>query len=1255
MQNPFIYSVSHFFLPCLPYPLPRPTSYLPLPHITSSSLSVTLQPLPPNQSQPALSVTVPTHFFPPRLPHLCFAAPKLLLLGTPHGELFSIDFSVANPDPVLVANVMTSDEHNTKIIAIASSPDCSRYLVVSPVNLILLDPNFDLVLQRSHTSAKHAIVSWSADSTSVVVIMIHQDASVSGVVLDVYTKSAVNMDSSIRLALDPVVAWDPRPGGFIVVTVNGRAMFFERNGLRHLRSDFRLGGDSIHALAWSFDSRWLAVAGHWGQHYELRLFATRNYKWYCGKRIRVTARVSAVIWGEDNLAEMSIYLVDGNVMTLNILPRVDLLKVGQRNLACVVDGDKLLLTDFEMGTPPPPLYHAKWSFSTGIQAVCDGGTDGHVGILLDDGSFETRTVKQGDFEGAQMEDDIDGLKAKGQRWVLERENEDRPFAIWRSPVVLKKFLLVLADHASKTLQTDHEAIKIFQLGTGPDKGKCTTTHFVAGQVTAIYPSAIENSIIVTTSTGVLAQLLLDPDSGEVSEGLSLAAVVSKDIIRISDHEVDGAIVTLALDKEGVLKMVQLSTGRALWVSQECTSYCVHGRFLSFTTSSHLLHCMFMGTAAEKSYVCGKSGTPCLLDALRGKGDAVEETPQGLSLREGKGAIHPIDRGSLLIAGLLNGWDIVLQAPRGNLETICPRPAAFEAIDMFAKCSNYRDALQLCSRQQVNTNQIVDADFDLFIGNIKKFVVEAGHQHERNLSIFMTSLNGNENKINTVCDEIVRVLRQMEHRERYTNAILTGLTRREPMDIEQALNEIKFLRNQGMKAAGKSALDYLFILVKVQNKVYEEALGMYDIDMASFVAQNSVLDPADYGSELHQLSLMSEKMKKYSIDMRLRRYDKGLRHLHSMGPLYDEDCVALCKQHGLYETALELFQNNKDIKFRLLHGFGVHLSSKNRHEEAAGMFMRIGDLVKAYDSYHEAELWTMCATTICRRQITWSKKCLELESLADELHELRKFVECAEIRMYYLGDVRGALGSVAAMEDWELMFKMAAAYCGQVERGLGQENTISSADVWKAVDRLVLAGALDLIGTISGITEQIREWRERLEVVRERKRELGERLIAKGGVGTDGDSDMFTATTGSSVASGLSDVNFRNRSSATSLYSSAASQAGPLSEGKLRKQEEKRKRKAAKKRVKQGSPREEGHLIEQLKRIVPGRELKVKVVGTLRALIFLGSPDLACKLERKMSMLIDEIKLVPTDVVEGTVAEELEDFSSAEGGRYLGVM
>lgn len=1052
----------------------------------------------------------------------------------------------------------------------------------------------------------------------------------------------------------PLVAWEPRGGGLIVLAVNGNALFFERSGLHHLRSDFELGGRNIHALAWSYNSRWLAVAGQWEENYEVRLFARRNYKWYLGKKIRVGAKVAAVAWGEDDVAEMAIYLVDGHVVVVNILPCVDVLRLRNGSVACVADGDKLLLTDLGSAILPPPLSHGAWSFGAGIEAVCDNVSDGEVGVLLDDGSFATRKLRDDEFTVARMEEGGNGQVAEGQRWILEGENEDGPMLSKRCPVLLKGGLLLLVDHAAAwKVESEHEElIKVFHLRTDTDRGTCIASHAVAGRVTAIAPSTIDNAVIMTTSKGVLTRFVVDPDHGEVSEVSSIVAAVPKDVVLISDHVVEnGKTLTLALDKKGVLKIVDVSTGRILLISTECTSYCVHGRFLSFTTLSEL-YCMFMGSALWKSYVGDRGSVPYLLDALHGKDNAVEKAPHGLRLVAGRGATRPIDRESLLVTGQPNGVDIVLQAPRGNLETICPRPAVFEAVDLLAKRADYSNAFQLCRRQRLNGNHIVDADYDLFIGNIAKFVVEVGN--EDSLSEFMTRLAGNETKINAVCDEIVRVLRQIEGRERYTKAILTGLIHREPLDLNEALIEVDFVRTYSVRA-GESALDHLFILVRQESKVYEEALGRYDLELALFVATNSQMDPADYASELKNFSEMEEKMRKYSIDMRLERYEKALRHLHSVGAEKTEECMALCLKHALYETALELFHNNDVITFRLLHAFGKYLSSEGKHKEAASVFMRVRDLTLAGESYRKAGLWRLCATAICRKGISWSRKRMELESLANELYERRMFVECSEIRMNHLGDVEGAVESIACAGEWERLFEMVAGYLGQCKRGLVQAERISTATLWSEVDGFVLDGAVALERTIVEIKEQMREWRVRLELVRERKREMNERLAAKEERADEEDSDRFTATTGSSVASSSSDVSFHHRSSATSLYSSAASQVGPLSEGKLRKQEEKRNRKAARKRVKQGSPREEEHLMELLRRIVPGRDLKNKVGALLRALMFVGNVDSASKLKREMLGLIEQVKLIPIDVIGGATVAELEDLRWAEGATYVDVM
>ena len=147
-----------------------------------------------------------------------------------------------------------------------------------------------------------------------------------------------------------------------------------------------------------------------------------------------------------------------------------------------------------------------------------------------------------------------------------------------------------------------------------------------------------------------------------------------------------------------------SNGRLLadrrQLAQNCTSFLVTPTHLIFTTSQHLLKFVHM-TDVENLRV--PPDTPEVDERCR-----------------------IIERGAKLITVMPSKFALVMQMPRGNLETIYPRALVLAGIRECIDAKKYRKAFLACRDQRVDMNILHDhlpeqflADVALFIDQIKK--------------------------------------------------------------------------------------------------------------------------------------------------------------------------------------------------------------------------------------------------------------------------------------------------------------------------------------------------------------------------------------------------------------------------------------------------------------------------------------------------------------------------------------------------------
>lgn len=81
----------------------------------------------------------------------------------------------------------------------------------------------------------------------------------------------------------------------------------------------------------------------------------------------------------------------------------------------------------------------------------------------------------------------------------------------------------------------------------------------------------------------------------------------------------------------------------------------------------------------------------------------------------------IERGSKLVSVMPSIFAVVLQAPRGNIETIFPRALVLAGIRTFIDQKNYRAAFLACRSQMVDMNILHDYAPQQFMENIQLFI------------------------------------------------------------------------------------------------------------------------------------------------------------------------------------------------------------------------------------------------------------------------------------------------------------------------------------------------------------------------------------------------------------------------------------------------------------------------------------------------------------------------------------------------------
>jgi elongator complex protein 1 len=332
-----------------------------------------------------------------------------------------------------------------------------------------------------------------------------------------------------------------------------------------------------------------------------------------------------------------------------------------------------------------------------------------------------------------------------------------------------------------------------------------------------------------------------------------------------------------------------------------------------------------------------------------------------------------------VTAMPTSLSLVLQMPRGNLETIFPRAMVVAGIRQLIEEKSYKKAFTHCRTQRVDMNILYDhapeqflANVALFIDQVKKITyidlfLSSLREEDVTQSIYketrvsrdvengIPAVNGTNGvlsqqpvltkspKVNRICDAVLEVLKARTA----TNLqnIITANVCKSPPALDDGLLVVAQLMKDDSAMADK-AVEHICFLADV-NKLYDNALGIYDLDLALLVAQQSQKDPREYLPFMQNLQQMTELRRRFSIDDHLGRHTKALSHLHALDAF--RELQTYTQKHSLYQSALSLYRYNPTQHATITSLYAEHLEAKSSFKEAA----------LAYESLHNYPKATSC--------------------------------------------------------------------------------------------------------------------------------------------------------------------------------------------------------------------------------------------------------------------------------------------------------
>uniref|UniRef100_A0A7N8XL91 IkappaB kinase complex-associated protein n=1 Tax=Mastacembelus armatus TaxID=205130 RepID=A0A7N8XL91_9TELE len=643
----------------------------------------------------------------------------------------------------------------------------------------------------------------------------------------------------------------------------------------------------------------------------------------------------------------------------------------------VIDGSKILVTTFRQRVVPPPMCSFELQLKSPVNQVtflCRPHGTNQLAALTADGQISVYSQ---------------GWVCSKIKWLLSFPAE---FALLQDDPVALRQLLWLRD----------------ELFVGVGSGLLPTS----STLLMLHPAEDASDTLTVRSAKCLLQPRLycpEPSVEKWCDSSGCRINFPVPCVQMALCSISGEEHLLGLTDRS-----HLYAGDAELASN-VSSFAVCNDFLLVTTHSHACRCLHLSSLSVKG----------LQVALASDGGQNDE-----SLRR-------VERGSRIVTVVPQDTRVILQMPRGNLETVHHRALVLAQLRQWLDSLRFRETFECMRKLRINLNLIYDHNPKVFLENVKTFVTQLDSINYINL--FLTELKEEDTastmyprpesscvqsqpapgqkKVDVVCDSLRSAMESMDP-NKFCLSILTAHVKKTVPELEVALQKVRKLRGGSPGAVtAEEALKYLLFLVNV-NDLYEHSLGTYDFELVLMVAEKSQKDPKEYIPFLNMLKSLEPNYQRYTIDKHLKRYRKALHHLSKCGEEHFPEALKLVKEQKLYSEALRLYTANGAQYKALSCAYAEHLVEQQQAEQAGLLLWRCGETIRALQAFASSSSWRNAICVAQQIPLPPDQLALLARDLAEKLTEQRRYSEAALLLDQYAKDCEEAIVALVTGAVWD---------------------------------------------------------------------------------------------------------------------------------------------------------------------------------------------------------------------------------------------
>ncbi|KAF8753913.1 hypothetical protein RHS01_06782 [Rhizoctonia solani] len=382
-------------------------------------------------------------------------------------------------------------------------------------------------------------------------------------------------------------------------------------------------------------------------------------------------------------------------------------------------------------------------------------------------------------------------------------------------------------------------------------------------------------------------------------------------------------------------------------------------------------------------------------------------------------VRRVERGSRIVVPVPPTASVVLQLPRGNLETINPRPLVLASVRADVERGDFRRAFLTCRKHRIDLHVLVDYAPTVFTSDPAQFVDQVPEVDYLNL--FLTGLGQSKRhpqEITSICD---RLRAEFEQRglARYIQSILTAHVVKTPPDVESALKVLHTLR-ESEPSTVEDAVKYIIFLVD-GDQLFNTASGMYDFSLVLMIAQQS--QKAEYLPFLRELRSFEMFYQRFRINDYLGRRELALANLKLAGSPRFEEAKKYIEKHQLYSKSIELWKDEVAEYAIILVLYGEWLMERREFSKAGQAFSLANDSKRAMFAYEKARMWKELFSLALDTGVGGQDLIDMGHRVAESLVSHSRYSEAARVYLDYSQDVPSAVSALTHGNDLSEAFRV----------------------------------------------------------------------------------------------------------------------------------------------------------------------------------------------------------------------------------------